>query len=85
MKNKDIIREAAIKAGIITEEQAIELENEAIEIPFHTASGWKAKGYAVKEGETGMEVKLWKLKDGDNRFYLTKAILYSKGQVEPTA
>lgn len=82
MKNKDIIREAAIKAGIITEKEAAELENAGTEIPFHTASGWRQKGYSVREGESGVEVKLWKRKETGEGFYLAKAYLYSFDQVE---
>ena len=81
MKNKDIIREAAIQTGMVTAEEAEELDSKGMEIPFHTAAGWKQKGYSVRDGEAGTEVKLWKKKDGDNRFYLAKAYLYSSSQV----
>lgn len=82
MKNKDIIREAALKAGIITEEEARELEASGMEASFHTAASWKQKGYTIKDGETGTEVKLWKKKEGGNSFYLARAYLYSAEQVE---
>jgi len=82
MKNKDIIRETAILVGVVTAEEAEELENKGMEIPFHTVAGWKQKGYSVKDDEAGTEVKLWKKKDGDNGFYLAKAYLYGRSQVE---
>lgn len=81
MKNKDIIMEAAIQANVVTKEEAAELEAGNQEIPFHTASEWSRKGFRVKDGETGTEVKLWKKKN-DGRFYLARAYLYSIGQVE---
>ena len=81
MKNRDIIRDAAIRANVVTEEEAAEMEAGGREIPFHTASGWEQKGYRVKDGETGTEVRLWKKKDND-KFYLARAYLYGSSQVE---
>lgn len=81
MKNIEIIAEAAVKAGILTDTEAQWKIDHNEEIPFHTASGWKQKGYVVKKGEEGTEVKLWKKKDGEDKFYLAKAYLYGMGAV----
>ena len=82
MKNQEIIAAAAVSAGVLTQQEADGLMSAGADIPFHTAQGWKMKGeYKVREGEQGTEVKLWKKKDGGG-FYLAKAFLYSKDQVE---
>ena len=85
MKNQEIIAAAAVSAGVLTQQEADGLMSAGADIPFHTAQGWKMKGeYKVREGEQGTEVKLWKKKDGGG-FYLAKAFLYSKAQVEVIA
>lgn len=76
MKNIEIIAEAAVKAGILTKEEAKRRIDNNEEIPFHTESGWKQKGYVVRKGEAGTEVKIWKKKEGEEKFYLAKAYLY---------
>lgn len=82
MKNQEIIAAAAVSAGVLTQQEADGLMSAGADIPFHTAQGWKMKGeYKVREGEQGTKVKLWKKKDGGG-FYLAKAFLYSKDQVE---
>ncbi len=82
MNNKEIIREIAIREGIITEQEASRMDEWGNDIPLHTASGWKQKGYRVKEGETGIEARLWKKAEMENRFYKSKAYLFSITQVE---
>ena len=82
MKNQEIIAAAAVSAGVLTQQEADGLMSAGADIPFHTAQGWKMKGeYKVREGEQGTEVKIWKKKDGGG-FYLAKAILYTRNQVE---
>ncbi|MFR3625267.1 MAG: hypothetical protein ACLTU1_16795 [Blautia wexlerae] len=84
MKNEDIIAKAAITAGIITEEEVTKLFNQGRELPIHTLQGWNRRGnYRVKAGEVPLEAKLWKKKDGEQGgFYLAKAKLYTKDQME---
>lgn len=81
MNNRDIIRAAAIAAGVVTEEE-LNMGQAGDSLPFHTASGWKALGYRVRdeEKENGFEVKLWRKKE--DRFYLVKSFLYREDQVE---
>ncbi len=82
MNNRDIIRAAAIAAGIVTEEELNRMGQAGDSLPFHTASGWKALGYKVRdeEKERGFEVKLWRKKE--DKFYLVKSFLYREDQVE---
>ena len=82
MNNKEIIREIAINNGIVTTEEAIAIEEKGDDIPLHTVSGWRQKGYTVRAGEEGIEARLWQKKDGENRFYKKKAYLYTKNQVD---
>ena len=81
MNNRNIIRAAAIAAGVVTEEE-LNRGQAGDGLPFHTASGWKALGYRVRdeEKENGFEVKLWRKKE--DRFYLVKSFLYREDQVE---
>lgn len=82
MKNKEIIARAAVAAGVLTSEDAEEMVNRGEDIPFHTIQGWNLRGdYRVKEGEEGMEVKLWRKKEGGEKFYLAKAFLYREDQL----
>lgn len=82
MKNKEIIARAAVAAGVLTSEDAKEMVNRGEDIPFHTIQGWNLRGdYRVKEGEEGMEVKLWRKKEGGEKFYLAKAFLYREDQL----
>lgn len=85
MKNQEIIAAAAVSTGVLTRQEADDLLSAGADIPFHTAQGWKMKGeYRVRDGEQGTEVKIWKKKDGGG-FYLAKAFLYSREQVEVIA
>ena len=82
MNNRDIIREIAVSEGIVTAEEAAAMEEKGEDIPLHTVSGWKQQGYTVKEDEPGIEVRLWKKKTGEQKFYKQKAYLYTIDQVE---
>ncbi len=84
MKNDEIIAEIA--ASIYGEDAVQEMVRQGKEIPLHSFSGWKSRGYVVKTGEHGIETKLWKKRnpsDGEkDQFYLTKTFLFSEKQVE---
>lgn len=83
MKNKEIIANSAVRAGVLTAEQAVDMVERDEDIPFHTLQGWKLRGnYKVKKGEEGTEVKLWRKKEDGSGFYLAKSYLYGKDQVE---
>ena len=83
MKNKEIIANAAVQAGILTAEEAGDaLENDK-EIPLHTLQGWNLRGnFRVKEGEEGISVKLWRKRESGDKFYLARAYLYRFEQLE---
>lgn len=82
MNNREIIKEIAISEGIVTAEEADAMEEKGEDIPLHTVSGWKQKGYSVRAGEEGVEARLWKKKEGEDRFFKQKAYLYTINQVE---
>lgn len=93
MTNEQIIADAAISAGIYTSEEIEVMIKSGKEIPLHTLKGWDIRGRKIKVGEHGIETKLWKKKskkDGqeddsevtDKDFYLAKAFLFTKDQVE---
>ena len=82
MKNREIIADAAVKAGILTQEEAKGMLDEGKYIPLHTIGGWRLRGeYKIKDGETGIEVKLWKRKEDGTGFYLAKANLFREEQL----
>lgn len=82
MKNEEIIAQAAVSAGLLTEEEAEKCVKAGTDIPLHTVQGWRRRGdFEVKEGEEPIEVKLWKKKENGG-FYLAKAYLYSREQIE---
>lgn len=83
MKNKEIIADAAVRAGILADEEAKDAFERGKDIPLHTLQGWNMRGnYRLREGEEGIEVKLWKKKEGKNKFYLVKSYLYRLEQME---
>ncbi|MCD8324499.1 MAG: hypothetical protein LUC32_06075 [Clostridiales bacterium] len=96
MSNQEIIKQAAINAGVITEAQASEFATAGKEIPFHSYKGWKARGFKVKEGEEPTAtVTLWQRSrngnpemetaspdTGSGKFYRHKTPLYTASQVE---
>lgn len=92
MTNQQIIEDIAVNLyGFDAVCQMIEYEGE---IPLHTALGWRARGpYRVKKGEKGIETRLWKKRRASGpgsddqegqkaEFYLSKAYLFGKEQVE---
>lgn len=61
MTNEEIITRTAIQLGILTESEAEQIIMSGREIPLHTYSAWKARGYQVKKGEKAVcKVSLWK-------------------------
>ncbi len=93
MNNDEIINNVAI--SIYGKDEVDEMLARGMDIPVHTASGWKMRGaYKVKEGEKPIQTKLWKMRSGTSasnpsdpdaqkpRFYLSKAFLYCREQVE---
>ena len=82
MKNEEIIAHAAVIAGLLTEDEAKHCVEAGTDIGLHTIQGWKNRGnFAVKIDEEPIVVKLWK-KRSDGSFYLAKANLYSRDQME---
>ena len=93
MSNSEIIIKTAITYGIYTEEQIQGFIENGEEIPFHTLQGWSQRGFKIKKDEHGYETKLWKSKEKKNKknndsekpcmqFYLAKAFLFTREQVE---
>lgn len=83
MNNKQFIAAAAVSCGMLTEKEAQSYLDEDREIALHTISGWRNRmPCRVKEGEKGVETKLWKKKEDGTGFYLTKATLYREEQLE---
>lgn len=83
MKNREIIANAAVEAGVLTRMEADTALRNSWDIPFHTLQGWNLRGdYRVKEGEVGYEVRIWKKMKNEDRFYLAKAYFYTKAQLE---
>ncbi len=60
MSNDQIIAEAAISAGLYTEEQVQALYEAGKQLPLHTYAVWVEMGYVPRQGERGLKVKLWK-------------------------
>lgn len=91
MTNQQIIADIAI--SIYGEDAVTSMINNGEDIPLHTLKGWTARGdYKVKKGEHGIETRLWKKRkkrentetdeESDGEFYLTKAFLFRREQVE---
>ena len=60
MTNFQIITNAAIEAGIYTEEQAVALINKLGSLPLHTFAEWKKMGFIVRKGEKAkLAVDIW--------------------------
>lgn len=85
--NRQIIADAAVRSGMMSQETADKFLAENREIFLHTMHAWRLKypDCKVKPGEEGqgMEVKLWKKRD-DGKFYLAKSYLYRLDQIENT-
>lgn len=98
MTNFQIITDAAIQAGIFTEEQAAAILSTGRRLPLHTFAEWKKLGYIVKKGEKSkLAVEIWmksnkkqtaETKDGDeieidtSRFYKKLSHFFTFEQVE---
>ena len=83
MKNIEIIAQAAVAVGLMNEDEAQRCIESGADIPLHSLGGWNRHGkYRVKDGETGIEVKLWKRKDDGDGFYMAKTYLYTEDQIE---
>lgn len=85
MKNDDIIAEIAI--SVYGEKPVQEMIRQGREIPLHSLSGWKKRGFRVKKGEHGIETKLWMKRKSaseneEAQFYLAKTFLFADNQVE---
>ncbi len=96
MSNEEIIYKIAEE--IYGEDALISLLEKGHEIPLHTLKGWEIRHFRVREGEHGIETRLWKRKKRKNDvpdedtsgqapegrdFYLAKAFLFREDQVEP--
>ena len=76
MTNEEIITRTAIQLGILSESEAEQIIMSGKEIPLHTYSAWKVRGYQVKKGEKAVcKVSLWKK---------SKAKKAKKGLEQPT-
>lgn len=98
MTNFDIIVNDAIRNEIYTEDQAKAIIQANGELPLHTFSEWKRRGYSVKKGEHAKLTSfLWKFKkelvkipqkDGEEveeeaeTYYKVKSFLFSAEQVQ---
>ncbi len=60
MTNEEIIVEAALAAGLYTEEQVAAITEAGGELPLHTFATWKEKGFVPKKGSKGLKVRLWR-------------------------
>lgn len=86
LTNMEIIANAAVGEGMYSLEEALWLLENDEEIKLHTLQCWNRQGdYQVKEGEKGIEVKLWKKKEEGSGFYKTKAFLYKRNQLQDVA
>ncbi len=92
MNNEQIIKNAAIE--MLGEETVGRILSSQGEIPVHTLKGWNLRGFNVKKGEHGYEIRLWKKKHkkepeddtlqlpNNTDFCLCKAYLFTQDQVE---
>ena len=93
MNNDEIINNIA--ASIYGKDKIDDMLAHGQDIPVHTAIGWKMRGpYKITDGEKPIQAKLWKMRTGAStsdskgpdakkpRFYLSKAYLYCREQVE---
>lgn len=61
MTNFQIITDAAIQAGIFTEDQVSAILSTGHQLPLHTFAEWKRLGFTVKKGEKArLKVDIWK-------------------------
>ena len=90
MKNANLIMDAALKAGIYTQDEADRLMKENGQLPIHTAAAWRQLGMQVKTDEKpAFFVRLWRFRpaeganDTDSGFYAARSAVYLQSQVEP--
>ncbi|MCR5785690.1 MAG: ssDNA-binding domain-containing protein [Eubacterium sp.] len=94
MTNTQIIINEALVNEVYTEEQ-IEKYMLKGDLPLHTFAEWQKLGFKVKKGERArITTKLWKMskkgkieanndeEEKKEHFFLTKAFLFTKEQVE---
>ena len=61
MTNTTIIVNAALDAGIFTEEQIKQYLESIGELPLHTFNGWKERGFVVRKGQkAALKCDIWK-------------------------
>lgn len=96
MTNEQIIE--GIARELYGDDEIDDIQSKGEEIPLHTVKGWEKRAYRVKQGEHGIETKLWKIRKHNKKateddkdqnaivpkknFYLTKAYLFTTKQVE---
>ena len=67
MTNIKLVFDAAVAAGIYTEEEAVDLLRRYGCLPLFTFAVWKKAGKAVKKGEHArLVVRIWQMKNGKN-------------------
>ena len=96
MTNEQIIE--AVAREVYGDDEIDDIHRNGEEIPLHTIKGWEKRAYRVKQGEHGIETRLWKIRKQDKKkteddknqnaiiptknFYLTKTYLFTTKQVE---
>ena len=99
MTNLQIIASEAIANNIYTEQEVEKIIGAGYRLPIHTFAEWKRMGYIVRKGEHAtITTRLWKFTnkkqdaaddaDGNqepDHYYLAKAFLFTKDQVEKIA
>jgi hypothetical protein len=84
MKNDEIIENIARE--LYGDAQVDAILQKGAEIPLHVIQIWRKKGFRVRKNEKGVACKLWRRRKGeknDCQYYLSKAFLFSREQVEP--
>lgn len=96
MTNQEIVVHEAIVNGIYTQEQIESMASTMQDFGLHTYGEWRKMGYQVRKGEKAkIATHLWKklkkpaYEETENgktkknqRFYLCKAYLFTRDQVE---
>lgn len=98
MTNAEIILNAAVDAGLYTEEEAVATVDTFGSLPLHTFAEWKKMGYIVKKGEKAtIAISIWRksnknitviTKEGvekdikDDRYYKKLSYFFTFSQVE---
>lgn len=94
MTNGAIIKDAAVAAGLWSEEEAVAIIMRLGSLPLHTFKEWQRMGWQVRKGEkAALTCNIWKPrmrksteKDGeeehDGDFYMTKAFFFTFAQVD---